>query len=163
MYLKIVQFFRYSKFYPKKVIQIDRLELSTEISHIKKVIQESYDQYDQKWVRIWPKKIHTDKCECWNLTKSSSSSSSSIFSIMLSVNTFWMITGNIPHSIFCYTKNANFNIKDILWVGDHKRLNFNFIWNVETLYFNIKSTSDCCVPKLKHFSVFHIFYDTVKL
>ena len=26
---------KYSKFYPKRIIQIDRLELSTEISHIK--------------------------------------------------------------------------------------------------------------------------------
>ena len=28
---------QYSKFYPKKVIQIDRVELSTEISHEKKL------------------------------------------------------------------------------------------------------------------------------
>ena len=32
----------YNKFYPKKVIQIDMVELSTELSHIKKVIQTSY-------------------------------------------------------------------------------------------------------------------------
>ena len=30
-------FYRYSKFYPKKVIQIDRVKLSTEISQVKKL------------------------------------------------------------------------------------------------------------------------------
>ena len=29
----------YCKFYPKKVIQIDRLELSTEVSHVKKLFR----------------------------------------------------------------------------------------------------------------------------
>ena len=32
----------YSKFYPKKVIQIVGVKLSTEISQVKKVIQKSY-------------------------------------------------------------------------------------------------------------------------
>ena len=33
---------RYSKFYPKRVIQIDRVEFYTEISKVKRFIQKSY-------------------------------------------------------------------------------------------------------------------------